>query len=117
MNRLIFGCGYLGYRVACQWRDRGDFVIGVTRSPERALELRGLWTIGADITQPETLTGFNSPRNLAPRDSIETVLFAVGHDKSSGSSIEDVHVTGLKNVLNSLYPGIRQFIYVSTTGV
>ena len=62
----------------------------------------------ADVTRPETLA------NLPDAD---TVLFAVGFDRSVGNSIHEVYADGLKNVLAALPSSVKQFIYISTTGV
>ncbi|MCH7751985.1 MAG: NAD-binding protein, partial [Planctomycetes bacterium] len=80
MNRLIFGCGYLGERVAKRWRDAGATVHVVTRSPERARQLAddGFQPLVADVTRPET---------LADLPAAETILFSVGYDRSAETSI------------------------------
>jgi NAD(P)-dependent dehydrogenase (short-subunit alcohol dehydrogenase family) len=39
MAKLIFGCGYLGLRVARRWRDAGEQVYVATRWPARAAAL------------------------------------------------------------------------------
>lgn len=111
MSKLIFGCGYLGLRVARRWQASGETTVHVvTRSAERAATLaaEGLVPLVADVTLPETL------RSLPAAD---TVLFAVGYDRSSGHSIEQVYVEGFKRVLEALPPAIGRLIYVSTTGV
>ena len=107
---LIFGCGYLGERVARRWRAVGRDVVVATRSGERASDFqrRGYGVILADVTRPETLT--NLPK-------IETVLFAVGHDRTAERSIEEVYVGGVRNVLTALPAETGHFIYISTTGV
>src|SRR5262245_14138887 len=110
MANLIFGCGYLGSRVAQRWREAGHSVSVVTRSEERAETFRrqGCDAIVADVTKPETL------RNLPAAD---TVLFAVGFDRGSGGSINDIYAGGMRNVLAALPEDIGRFIYISTTGV
>lgn len=110
MEKLIFGCGYLGLRVARAWRAAGDDVFCVTRKPERAESLReeGLRPIVADITRPKSLAGL---------PAAETVLFAVGHDRTAGLPIREVYVDGLRNVLRALPLGTGRLIYVSSTGV
>lgn len=110
MEKLIFGCGYLGIRVAMRWRGAGDRVFAVTRSAERGDQLRaqGLFPIVADVTKPDTLVEL-------PHAS--TVLFAVGFDRTTGSSVREVYVTGLRSVLDALPPSVQRFIYVSSTGV
>ncbi len=97
-------------RVAKLWRQAGDTVYAVTRSADRAEELRngGLVPLIADICQPDSL------RDL-PR--IDTVLFAVGYDRSSAQSIGQVYVGGLTNTLQALNNPIDRFIYTSSTGV
>jgi nucleoside-diphosphate-sugar epimerase len=110
MARLIFGCGYLGLRVAQRWRDAGERVYVATRLPARAatLSAEGFAPLVADVTRPES---------LADLPAAETALFAVGHDRAAGRSIEEVYVDGLKNVLDSLPAATGRVIYISTTGV
>jgi nucleoside-diphosphate-sugar epimerase len=110
VTKLIFGCGYLGIRVARRWLAAGETVYALTRSAERAAALarEGIRPLVGDVTRPETLP------NLPAAD---TVLFAIGHDAESGRSIRDTYVGGLKNVLAALSPAIGRFIYVSSTGV
>ncbi|MFK7765807.1 MAG: SDR family oxidoreductase [Mariniblastus sp.] len=114
MNRLIFGCGYLGLRVAKRWVEAGDKVFAITRNPDRVetLERIGLTAIVADITDRQSL-------NELPQ--VDTVLVAVGMDRSKYSDIREVYVEGLRNVLdaisNSLSRETGQLIYVSSTGV
>ncbi len=113
MTKLIFGCGYLGERVARQWRHAGHDVFIVTRSHQRTdkFQREGYSAIVADVTRPESLN--NLP-------SAETALFAVGFDRSAGTagpSIEEVYAGGMRNVLAALPSDIGRFIYISTTGV
>ncbi|MCI0361893.1 MAG: SDR family oxidoreductase [Planctomycetaceae bacterium] len=119
MAKLIFGCGYLGLRVARLWKAGGDKVHAVTRSTERgaALATEGLAAIVADVTDPSQL--------VLPQD-VETVLWAVGFDRSSATgkssaagahAIQDVYVSGLANVLRALPQSVGRFIYISSTGV
>ncbi len=110
MNRLIFGCGYLGERVAKRWRDAGATVHVVTRSPERARQLAddGFQPLVADVTRPETLVDL---------PAAETVLFSVGYDRSAEASMAEVYAGGVKNVLAALPEVVGNFIYISTIGV
>jgi nucleoside-diphosphate-sugar epimerase len=109
-TRLIFGCGYLGRRVARRWRDTGDRVVAVTRHAETAHRFseEGFQPLVADVTRPATLAGL---------PAADTLLFAVGHDRSAGPPIEQVYATGLANVLAALPQAVRRIIYISTTGV
>ena len=95
MKTLIFGCGYLGARVARLWHEAGHGVAVVTRDKGRASRFRanGWQTIVADVTNRETLDDL---------PAVDTVLFAVGHDKSGGPSIEEVYAGGVGNILAAL---------------
>ena len=128
MAKLIFGCGYLGLRVARLWRAAGEAVYAVTRSADRAEELaaEGLKPIVADVTGA-------SP--VAAPQGIETVLWAVGYSKAPTggwddgargqrsevrgrslsqtpdfrpSTIHDVYVGGLGNILRSRPSTVRR---------
>ena len=76
MTKLIFGCGYLGSRVAQRWRDAGQRVFVATRSRERARSLveEGFEPIVADVMQPQSLVGL---------PTADTVLYAVGYDRAA----------------------------------
>lgn len=106
---LVVGCGYLGLRVARLWRDAGVRVHALTRSAERAraLAAEGLDPILGDVTTPSGLDGL---------PAVDTLLWAVGFDRSSGASYHDVHVGGLGRVLDRL-PGVRRVVFSSSTGV
>ena len=108
--KLVFGCGYLGRRVAGLWQKAGQKVVAVTRSQARAKQFtaEGLDPLVADILQPDS---------LGQLPAASTVLFAVGHDRSSGLPIEQVYVDGLRNVLAALPEPPDRFIYISSTGV
>ena len=112
-EKLIIGCGYLGLRVAARWVGQGNTVHAVTRSTATAEQFRqkGLCPIVADVTQPESLEA------LGKLSHVDTVLFAVGFDRSVGVPIHDVYVDGLKSVLDVLPNRIERFIYISSTGV
>lgn len=112
MTSLIFGCGYLGSRVAERRRQAGHVVRIVSRSSAKAAEFRaqGYEAVTADVTNPESLTS-----DAIWRD-VKTVLFAVGFDRTSGKSIEEVYVGGVANVLRHC-PRDARFVYVSSTGV
>ena len=110
MAKLIFGCGYLGRRVAQRWLQLGQTVFAVTRSPARAQDFirHGLIPIVCDLTGQDPLG------ELPVADS---VLFAVGYDQTTGKTIYDVYVEGLRNVLDALPRGTGRILYISSTGV
>jgi nucleoside-diphosphate-sugar epimerase len=110
MDKLIVGCGYLGIRVAQRWIADGSRVLAVTRAEAKAsrLQSQGIEPIIADVMEPDTLCGL---------PSVNTVLFAVGHDRGLGYSLRDLYVRGLRNVLDHLATSVGRFLYISSTGV
>jgi nucleoside-diphosphate-sugar epimerase len=57
------------------------------------------------------------PVTLQNLPEIETVLYAVGFDRTSGLSQREVYVTGLRNALEALAHRVRHWIYISSTSV
>ena len=110
MAKLIFGCGYLGRRVAGRWLERGHKVFVVTRSPERARSLaeEGLDPIVADVTRPDSLSRL---------PAAETVLYSIGYDRSAAVSRHGVQVAGLGAVLDALPDETGRICYISSTAV
>jgi nucleoside-diphosphate-sugar epimerase len=107
VRRLVVGCGYLGERVARFWRDAGDEVYATTRGPGAdRLSRAGLRPIVLDVTQ--------GPR-LGALPEVDTVVFAVG--RRSGATMFDIHVKGLRAVLDALPVSTGRVIYASSTGV
>jgi len=104
---LIFGCGYLGRRVAARWIAAGHPVVALTRSNSSTLAQLGIQPITGDILDPPSLRQF---------PTAATVLYAVGLDRTAGRSMRDVYVTGLGHVLDTL-PACERFIYISSTSV
>lgn len=123
MTRLVFGCGYLGERIARLWLAAGDAVMPVTRSDQRLSEFRaqGFAPFRADVADPPSLDRLFA--ELATRlggRPLDTLLFAVGYDRSSGRTIREVYVDGLGAVLDHATAhdlSVRTIIYVSSTGV
>jgi nucleoside-diphosphate-sugar epimerase len=110
MTKLIAGCGYLGLRVARRWIAAGAAVHAITRSPDRADDLRreGIAPITADLTRPESLAGL---------PAAETVLWSVGWDPRGEADRRAVYVEGLRALLDALPAGLRRIVMTSSTGV
>ena len=102
---LILGCGYLGRRVAGLWQQQQRRVIAVSRNAAHLPS--NVEPIVGDILQPAS---------LGTLPEVETVLYAVGFDRTSGASMRSVYVDGLANVLAHL-PTPKRFIYVSSSSV
>jgi len=104
---LIFGCGYLGRRVARLWLGAGRRVAALTRGNADALRASGIEPICGDVLDPASLPAL---------PAAATVLYAVGADRTAGRPMRDVYVSGLANVLAAL-PSCVRFLYVSSTSV
>jgi len=109
LSKLIIGCGYVGLRLAMHWSGLGEEVWVTTRSEDRAAEFSklGLKPIVMDVT--------NIGADELP--NAETIVFAVGFDRTGPHQIHDVYVDGLQNVLQRCPTNLKRFIYLSSTGV
>ena len=110
MKFLIFGCGYLGKRVASAWIQAGHQVFAVTRSEQNAESFRvlGIRPIIADICESESL-------NDLPQ--VDLVLNAVGFDRNSKRTHEEVTCGGLLNILAATEGRCTRFQQISSTSV
>lgn len=109
-TRLIAGCGYLGLRAAQHWVGTGDSVSAITRSAERAevFRRRGLTPVLGQLAG-ESLS--------ASLPAAQTVLWAVGFDRSAGDSRQAVWIDGLTHFVSALTAPPRRFLYISSTSV
>jgi nucleoside-diphosphate-sugar epimerase len=120
-TRILIGCGYLGSRAAKLWRAGGDHTISTTRNedPTPAMMSAGVFCGQADVTRPETLAwlpGMSSLR-LGGGGPPESMIYAVGYDRTADPDIQAVCAGGLQNVLVALPSTVNRVIYISTTGV
>lgn len=108
-RRLIVGCGYLGERLASRWLAAGSRVWGLVRTPSRLARLSaaGVEPIVADVAAPLPLPAL---------PEVDTVVWAVGFDRTAGRSYREVHVDGLRRLLDAI-TGNPRLIFVSSTGV
>lgn len=109
-TRVIAGCGYLGRRVADQWRSSGCEVVALTRSADRAEDFRK-----GGITP--FVTNLAAESDLRPLPPADVVLWAVGFDHTADVTRDDIWLRGLQRLLSRLSSAPRHFLYVSSTGV
>ena len=109
LSTLIFGCGYLGQRVAEKAVYSGQMVWATTRNASKAAAMgsRGIHPLIADWTDERTL------RDLP---TVDQILVAVSYDRSSNHSRSESQVGGLRNLLQAISPAAN-LCYISTTGV
>lgn len=110
MHKLIIGCGYVGLSVAHKWLEQGHVVAALTRSETHAREFTrlGITPVMGDITQPDSL------KRLPVS---ETVLYAVGFDRSAEKSRREIYVEGLNHALCEIKQRTQKIIYLSSTSV
>jgi len=110
MRKLVIGCGYLGLRTADAWLAAGHDVFALTRSAERAQQLarQGIRPCVGDVTASDSL-------NDLP--NVDRVLYAVGYDRRSSPTREQVLIDGLANTWRALRAKCQSWIYVSSTSV
>jgi nucleoside-diphosphate-sugar epimerase len=82
----------------------------LTRSAEHAATFRkqGLHPIIGDVL---------NPGSLSQLPEVDTVFWAVGWDKTSGHSMQEVYVDGLENIREKMKWRSRRLIAISSTSV
>jgi nucleoside-diphosphate-sugar epimerase len=112
MRVLIVGCGYVGLPLGVELARLGHEVFGLTRSGERAAELRsqGIQPLTADITRSEELAQL--PRGL------DWVVNTVSSNKGGLEEYREVYLRGTRHLLEWLEQSPpRKFVYTSSTSV
>lgn len=124
--RLIVGCGYLGTRIARQFQQESERnnVVGVVRRESEAAKLSdmGIAAFAADVTDCDSI---GQLVDQIPAEPIETLIYAVGRNRSSNlpeQPYESIYREGLQNVLDTLTSRQRldrqsRVIFISSTGV
>ena len=110
MRILVLGCGFVGRPAALSWVADGNEVYALTRSPRNAELFRqmGIRPLLGDVCDATS---------LAQLPEVDVVLHAIGYDRTSGNSQEDVTCGGLRNVLEHLPHRRVRFIQISSTSV
>ena len=114
---LTGGTGFIGRQVARKLRERGDEVVALARSPERAAPLREL---GCEIAEGDLSDAEGIRRGLEGCDSAFHVaaVYKVGIPKSERQGMWDANVGGTERVLDAAVDaGTGRIVYVSTANV
>lgn len=106
MNMLIFGCGYLGRKVAAAYLKQGDQVTGLVRSSSSAevLKSAGISARVADLDNP--------PVPQLPLQGAQLFYFA----PPPAEGVADTRVSALIEAC-SQQGDLDRIVYLSTTGV
>ena len=109
---LIAGCGYVGHRVAQLWCSSGIKTFAISRSPEKAEQLK------SESILP-VIMDLSSPENWPELPVVDVVLWSVGFDRSAGANRTTVWVEGLRELLNRVRFRSQhgRVLHTSSTGV
>jgi dihydroflavonol-4-reductase len=109
--------GFIGGHVARKLRGRGDEVVALVRSPDKAGELRGL---GCELVEGDLSDEAAIRKGVAGCDSVIHVgaVYKVGIPKSEHEQMWDANVRGTERVLDAAHEaGAKRIVYVSTCNV
>ena len=111
------GTGFIGGRLVRKLRERGDDVVALVRSPDKALELErlGVQLVKGDLTDTDAIR-----RGLEGVDACfhGAAIYRVGIPKSEREQMYDTNVRGTERVLDgAIEAGVPRIVYVSTVNV
>jgi nucleoside-diphosphate-sugar epimerase len=113
---LTGATGFIGGTLARQLRERGDEVVCLVRSPEKAkqLEALGCELVAGDLSDREAIS-----KALEGCDGAihAAAMYEVGIPESQHAAMRDANVLGTENVLSAARDaGTAKVVYVSTCG-
>ena len=114
---LTGGTGFIGGRVAAKLRERGDEVVALVRSPEKAGALR---EAGCELVEGDLSDVAAIKRGLEGADACihGAAIYKVGIPKKERPAMHESNVHGTENVLDAaIAAGVGRIVYVSTIGV
>jgi len=114
---LTGGTGFIGGRLAAKLRERGDEVVALVRSPDKAAVLRdaGCQLVTGDLSDTAVIR-----RGLEGADACihAAAIYKVGIPKKDRQQMHEANVNGTENVLDAaIDAGTGRIVYVSTVGV
>ena len=111
------GTGFIGGRLIGRLRERGDDVVALVRSPDKATRLREL---GCELEEGDLSSTAAIRRGVEGCDAAFHVaaVYKVGIPKSQRPAMRDANVGGTERVLDAaIETGVERIVYVSTVGV
>lgn len=114
---LTGGTGFIGGHLARQLRARGDDVVALVRSPDKAGALR---EIGCELVEGDLSSDAAIRSGIAGCDAAihAGAVYKVGIPKSEHAAMYESNVRGTERVLDAAIDGgIPRIVYVSTCGV
>lgn len=114
---LTGGTGFIGGHVARRLRVRGDDVVALVRSPEKAEALREL---GCEIVAGDLSDETAIARGCAGAEAVvhAGAIYEVGVPKARHRELFEANVAGTERVLDAaVTAGVPRIVYVSTVAV
>ncbi|MBV9214381.1 MAG: NAD-dependent epimerase/dehydratase family protein, partial [Actinobacteria bacterium] len=111
------GTGFIGGRLVRKLRDRGDEVVALARSPDKALDLE---RIGCELVLGDLTDTGAIRRGLDRADAAihAAAIYKVGIPRSEHEHMYDTNVRGTERVLDAaVEAGVPRVVYVSTVNV
>jgi dihydroflavonol-4-reductase len=111
------GTGFIGGHVVRKLRDRGDDVVALVRSPDKADDLRKL---GCELVEGDLSSEDAIRQGAQGCDAVFHVaaVYKVGVPKSEHEGMYDANVRGTERVLDAAVDaGVKRIVYVSTANV
>jgi dihydroflavonol-4-reductase len=109
--------GFIGGHVARKLRERGDDVVALVRSPDKAADLREL---GCELVEGDLSNEAAIRNGVEGADAAFHVgaVYKVGVPKSEHEGMWDANVRGTERVLDAAHDaGAKRIVYVSTCNV
>jgi dihydroflavonol-4-reductase len=111
------GTGFIGGRLVRKLRERGDEVVALVRSPDKALELErlGVELVKGDLTDVDAIR-----RGVDGVDGVfhGAAIYKVGIPKAQREHMYETNVRGTERVLDAaIQAGVPKIVYVSTVNV
>ena len=111
------GTGFIGSRVVRRLRERGDEVVALVRSPDKATELSEL---GCELVEGDLSSEQAIRDGVRGCDAVFHIaaVYKVGIPASEREAMRDANVGGTERVLDAaIEAGVQRIVYVSTVGV
>jgi dihydroflavonol-4-reductase len=111
------GTGFIGGHLVRKLRERGDGVVALVRSPEKASALRKL---GCELVEGDLASVESIRRGVEGCESAfhAAATYRVGIPKSEREAMYDANVRGTERVLDTCCEkGVERIVYVSTVNV
>ena len=111
------GTGFIGNRVVRRLRERGDEVVALVRSPEKATDLSAL---GCELVEGDLSSEQAIREAVRGCDAVFHIaaVYKVGIPASERDAMRDANVGGTERVLDAaIEAGVQRIVYVSTVAV